>query len=119
MFCPRSYSASAVVSNLRDVVSASRGADVVSMSGGASADCFAAAQLAEAHALISQLVGRHITVTAISGDIGAADLNCSAPWARLPKRGVPYPASDPLVLAVGGTTLAANPNTGSYISETA
>jgi len=116
---PRSYSASAALSDLRDVVSASRGADVVSMSGGAWEDCFTAAQLAEGHSLISQLAGRHLTVTASTGDAGAADVSCSAPYGPDPKRGVQFPASDPLVLAVGGTTLVANPNNGSYISETA
>jgi subtilase family serine protease len=116
---PRSYSAGAAVSDLQDVVSASKGADVVSMSGGAWEDCFTTAQLAKAHSLISQLVGRHITVTAASGDAGAAEVSCSAPFGPVPKRGVQYPASDPLVLAVGGTALVAKPNTGSYISETA
>ena len=116
---PRSYSASAAVSDLKDVVSASKGADVVSMSGGAWEDCFTPAQLAEAHSLISQLVDRHVTVTASSGDAGAADVSCSAPVGPVPKEGVQYPASDPLVLAVGGTTLVANPTTGSYMSETA
>jgi subtilase family serine protease len=116
---PRTYSASAAVSDLEDVASASSGADAVSMSGGAWEDCFTAAQLAEAHSLISQLVDRHVTVTASSGDAGVADVSCSAPWGPLPKRGVQYPASDPLVLAVGGTTLVANPTTGSYLSETA
>jgi subtilase family serine protease len=88
------------------------------MSGGAWEDCFTPAQLTEAHSLISQLVARHVTVTASSGDSGAADVTCGAP-VPLPKRGVQYPASDPLVLAVGGTTLVANPTTGSYIGETA
>jgi subtilase family serine protease len=32
---------------------------------------------------------------------------------------VSLPASDPLVLAVGGTSLTANPVTGAYVSETA
>ena len=116
---PRTYSAGAVVSDLSDVVSASGGADVVSMSGGAWEDCFTPAQLAEAHSLISQLVGRHLTVTASSGDSGVADVGCGEPWGPVPKRGVQYPASDPLVLGVGGTTLVANPKSGSYITETA
>jgi subtilase family serine protease len=116
---PRSYAASAAMSDLKDVVSASKAADVVSMSGGAWEDCFTATQLAEAHSLISQLVNRHVTVTAASGDAGAADVSCSAPFEPVSKRGVQYPASDPLVLAVGGTTLVANPTTGSYRSETA
>jgi subtilase family serine protease len=116
---PRSYSASSVVSDLKDVVAASKGASVVSMSGGASEDCFSAAQLATAHSLISQLVSRHVTFVAISGDIGVADASCSAPWVRHPTRGVIYPSSDPLVLSVGATTLSANPNTGVYKSEIA
>ena len=116
---PRSYSASAAMSDLREVVSASRGADIVSMSGGAWEDCFTPAQLTEANSLIDQLVDRHITVTASSGDAGAADVSCSAPVGPVPKEGVQYPASDPLVLAVGGTTLVANPTTGSYVCETA
>ena len=37
---PRTYSASAAVSDLNDVVATSGGADVVSMSGGAWEDCF-------------------------------------------------------------------------------
>ena len=53
--------------DLRDVVSASKGADVVSMSGGAWEDCFTSAQLAEGNSLISQLAGRHMTVTAALG----------------------------------------------------
>jgi subtilase family serine protease len=115
---PRTYTAGEVLSDLRDVVGASRGADIVSMSGGAWEDCFTPAQLAEAHSLISRLVGRHLTVAASSGDSGAADVRCGAP-VPLPKMGVQYPASDPLVLAVGGTTLVADPTTGSYVSETA
>jgi kumamolisin len=88
------------------------------MSGGAWEDCFTPAQLAETHSLITELVGHHVTVIVSSGD-SAADVTCGAPWAPVAKRGVQYPASDPLVLAVGGTTLVANPTTGSYISETA
>ena len=116
---PRTYSSGAVVSDLRDVLAASRGADVVSMSGGAWEDCFTPAQLAQAHSLISELVARHVTVTASSGDTGVADAGCRAPFGPVPKRGVQYPASDPLVLGVGGTKLVANPKSGSYISETA
>jgi subtilase family serine protease len=116
---PRTYAAGAAVSDLRDAVSASKGADVVSMSGGAWEDCFTAAQLTEARSLIGQMVARHVTVTAASGDAGAADVSCSAPFGPVAKRGVQFPASDPLVLAVGGTTLVANPATGSYKGETA
>jgi subtilase family serine protease len=58
----------------------------------------------------------HVTVVASSGDSGAA----SDPLpGTAPVREVSLPASDPLVLAVGGTTLDANNTTGAYISETA
>ena len=36
-----------------------------------------------------------------------------------PAKQVILPASDPLVLGVGGTSLTANPVTGAYVSETA
>ena len=36
-----------------------------------------------------------------------------------PVKEVGFPASDPLVLAVGGTTLTARPVTGAYVGETA
>lgn len=53
---------------------------------------------------------------ASSGDSGAiSDLRGSS----TPVKEVSLPASDPLVLAVGGTSLAANPVTGTYASETA
>ena len=45
--------------------------------------------------------------------------NAGPPFGAVPEKGaVQYPASDPLVLGVGGTTLVANPKSGSYISET-
>jgi subtilase family serine protease len=57
-----------------------------------------------------------VTVTAASGDAGAA----SDPLpGTAPVREVSLPASDPLVLAVGGTSLTADHVTGAYISETA
>jgi subtilase family serine protease len=54
-------------------------------------------------------------VIASSGDNGAL----SDDDFGKPVKEVSLPASDPLVLAVGGTTLTANPSTGTYISETA
>jgi kumamolisin len=53
-------------------------------------------------------------VAASSGDNGAvSDL-----YGGTPVKEVSLPASDPLTLAVGGTTHTANPVTGTYISET-
>ena len=59
---------------------------------------------------------RHATVVAGSGDGGAI---ATRRGSSAPVREVSLPASDPLVLAVGGTTLTANRVTGAYISETA
>ena len=57
---------------------------------------------------------RHVTVVAASGDEGVIGNGSSTPVKE-----VILPTSDPLVLAVGGTSLTANPVTGAYISETA
>jgi subtilase family serine protease len=59
---------------------------------------------------------RHVTVVAGSGDGGAI---ATRRGSSAPVREVSLPASDPLVLAVGGTTLTANRVTGVYGSETA
>jgi subtilase family serine protease len=54
-------------------------------------------------------------VVASSGDNGAF----SDAYGGTPVKEVSLPASSPLALAVGGTTLAANPSTGAYMRETA
>jgi kumamolisin len=53
-------------------------------------------------------------VTASSGDTGAV----SNQYGGTPVKEVSLPASDPPALAVGGTTLTANPLAATYISET-
>jgi subtilase family serine protease len=59
----------------------------------------------------------HVTVVAASGDKGAAsDLHFGS---TTPVKEVSLPASDPLVLAVGGTSLTADRATGAYTGETA
>jgi subtilase family serine protease len=59
----------------------------------------------------------HVTVVAASGDKGAAsDLHFGS---ATPVKEVSLPASDPLVLAAGGTSLTADRATGAYIRETA
>jgi subtilase family serine protease len=60
-----------------------------------------------------------MTVIASSGDNGAAGISCTADPTPALVRAVNLPASDPLVLAVGGTTLNASHTTGAYISESA
>ncbi|HUJ56742.1 MAG TPA: S53 family peptidase [Gaiellaceae bacterium] len=65
-----------------------------------------------------------VTVVAASGDIGAVGEPCDLSKGLLggafpPVKEVNLPASDPLVLAVGGTTLSASHTTGRYGSEAA
>jgi subtilase family serine protease len=59
----------------------------------------------------------HLTVVAASGDKGAAsDLHFGS---TTPVKEVSLPASDPLVLAAGGTSLTADRANGAYTGETA
>ncbi|HEV3291912.1 MAG TPA: hypothetical protein VG123_23270 [Streptosporangiaceae bacterium] len=89
--------------------------DVTSISWSAGEHFFTKAQVAEMHSVLLGAAARHVTVDASSGDAGAS----SAPLWGSPVKEVGFPASDPLVLAVGGTTLTARPVTGAYIGETA
>ena len=59
-----------------------------------------------------------ITVVASSGDTGAGQYVCDPKSADL-RSGATFPASDPRVLAVGGTQLTADLSSGAYGSETA
>ena len=63
---------------------------------------------------MSKQAAHHVTVAAGSGDNGAV----SNSYGGTPVKEVSLPASDPLALAVGGTTLTANRVTGTYTSET-
>jgi subtilase family serine protease len=94
-----------------------KGADVASLSWASPEACPTTAQLDEDRSLISQAVAGRTTVIADSGDYGAAVEACTG-WTG-PERGVYFPASDPLVLGVGGTTLTAAAGTGAYVSEVA
>jgi subtilase family serine protease len=51
--------------------------------------------------LFKQLAAEHITVLAASGDTGLIELKSNTAFERVAS----YPASDPLVTAVGGITL--------------
>ena len=66
------------------------------------------------NAALEYAAARHATFVAASGDYGAI-----GDGSTTPAREVNLPASDPLVLGAGGTSLTANPVTGAYISETA
>jgi subtilase family serine protease len=99
------------------------GTDVVSISWDLGEHFFTKAQAAELDSILQGAAARHVTVVASSGDTGPfSDMQAfaSTPTAPgTPVEEVSLPASDPFVLAVGGTTLTANPVTGTYISETA
>ena len=93
---------------------------VVSLSAGLGEQCFSAATLALVHSALRYDQQRHVTVVVSSGDFGAAiSPPCPGTGSQVPPKGVDYPASDPLVLSVGGSSLSANHGTGAYLGETA
>jgi subtilase family serine protease len=63
-------------------------------------------------AFLAEIGFQHVTVVASSGDTGAISHNG-------PPRQVSVPASDPLALAAGGTTLDAASPAGTYLGEMA
>jgi subtilase family serine protease len=87
-------------------------AAVVSISGSKGEHLFTAAEVARIHAALQQAADRHVTVVASSGDTGVISDNG-------PPEQVSLPASDPLVLAAGGTALNASIFTGAYHGEMA
>ena len=71
----------------------------------------------EGETLFQQAASQHITVLAATGDDGATNLDgASGPDASWNQPNVSWPASDPDVLAVGGTTLSLDAANG-YQSE--
>ncbi len=66
--------------------------------------------------VFQRAVTEHITMVASSGDWGATSLTCNPPNVYH-FRAVSWPASDPLVTAVGGTKLSVKESTGTYGSE--
>jgi hypothetical protein len=93
---------------------------VISVSYGWGERCVSPAGAAQLNSALQAARDRHVTVVASSGDLGAASLPCpGAGAAPVPVTGVNLPASDPLVLAAGGTTLQASHATGAYAGETA
>ncbi|HEX7736623.1 MAG TPA: S53 family peptidase [Ktedonobacteraceae bacterium] len=90
---------------------------VISQSFGVSESCAGAAFIQQEHKLFQQAARQHQTVFASAGDSGSAAVQCNAQGQPVTvARGVNYPASDPLVSSVGGTSLLAGKN-GQYISE--
>ena len=89
--------------------------DVVSHSFGDAEHCLPAALLRKQHAVFDAATRKHITLVAAAGDNGSAQPTCD--YTSFAKD-VLSPASDPNVLAVGGTRLVADPTSGGYGSET-
>jgi subtilase family serine protease len=92
---------------------------VVSVSAGLGERCFTPAEIAKWNSALQDDQDRDVTVTASSGDFGAAMRPCAGQTAPAPQKGVDLPAADPLVLSVGGTSLGADRTTGAYQGETA
>src|SRR5579871_3449241 len=86
--------------------------------------CDTHAEVAALHAALQAAAADHVTVVAASGDVGAVGEPCQLREGLIggsfpPVKEVNLPASDPLVLAAGGTSLTASHKTGAYISESA
>ena len=84
--------------------------------GGFNESCLTSAQVATIHSALQFDRERHVTVAVAAGDFGAEGQPCTA--TPTPARAVVFPASDPLALAVGGTSLDASHRSGAYIGET-
>jgi subtilase family serine protease len=85
-------------------------------------DSFTSAEVATINSALEYAAARHVTVVAGSGDqgaIGNGPRRALVSGKRTPVRQVILPASDPFVLAAGGSSLTANPVTGAYIGEAA
>jgi subtilase family serine protease len=87
-------------------------AAVISFSGSYGEHFLTSGEVAQVNAALEQARDQHVTFVAASGDTGAISDDG-------PPRQVSMPASDPLVLAVGGTALDATWATGAYHGEMA
>ena len=91
-------------------------ADVISISVSLGEHFFTKAEAASFHRVLELAQARRVTVVAATGDFGASS---DPSFDGGPVKEVSLPASDPLVLAAGGTTLTASTSTGRYEGETA
>jgi subtilase family serine protease len=89
-----------------------QGAAVISVSASEGETFFTRAEVASMNAALQQAAASHVTVVASSGDTGPISDNG-------PPVQVSLPASDALVLSVGGTALNASFQTGAYHGEMA
>jgi subtilase family serine protease len=92
---------------------------VISLSAGTGEQCFTPAEVAQVNAVLQAARRDRVTVVVSTGDSGAATTACPLEAGSAAVKGVDLPASEPLALAVGGTSLRASQATGAYIGETA
>jgi subtilase family serine protease len=100
-------------------------ADVITQSFGASEDSFGSPNaLLSLRGAFQDAQANHVTVLASTGDFGSTNqfkqslLPGPNNGAVLPEQNIGWPASDPLVTAVGGTYLCTNPVTGTGVDST-
>jgi subtilase family serine protease len=91
-------------------------ADVISLGFGSPEGAFSISAIADLRAALIDAATNHVTVLAASGDNGSANV-VKTPGAHggstVTVQGVDWPASDPLVTGVGGTSLCTDPNSTS------
>jgi subtilase family serine protease len=90
---------------------------VIELSAGVGEQCFTPAEAAQWNSVLQAAQRDRVTVVISTGDNGAGITPC--PGGTTSVKGVDLPASDPLTLAVGGTSLQASRTTGAYMGETA
>lgn len=90
---------------------------MIELSAGVGEQCFTPAEVAPWNSVLQAAQRDRVTVVISAGDNGAGITPC--PGGTTSVEGVDLPTSDPLTLAVGGTSLQASPTTGAYLGETA
>ena len=90
---------------------------MIELSAGVGEQCFTPAEVAPWNSVLQAAQRDRVTVVISTGDNGAGITPC--PGGTTSVEGVDLPASDPLTLAVGGTSLQASRTTGAYMGETA
>jgi subtilase family serine protease len=92
---------------------------VISLSAGEGEQCFGSAAAAQLNAVLQAAQRDRVTVVVATSDDGAATACAASGPGSTPVKGVDLPSSDPLALAVGGTSLRARQPAGAYLGETA
>lgn len=90
--------------------------DIISLSFGENEKCVDPKLRLAEHRVFKEATSKGMTLLAATGDFGSAQLACDS---SAFEKAISFPSDDPLVTAVGGTTLTADAITGQYIRETA